>query len=79
MNTLLEEIFSLPLEERLRIAEDLWDNITQEMDNLPPPTWQLEEVERRRARFQANPTSGRPWEEVEKELRERYGRGDSAS
>ncbi|MFO0964646.1 MAG: addiction module protein [Gemmataceae bacterium] len=79
MNTIYQQIAALSLDEKMKLVEDLWDSIAQEVENLPVPAWQLEELERRKARFQAHPTSGKPWSEVKRDLGEKYGRGNSAT
>ena len=58
------EAFALPPAERLQLVEDLWDSIALETESSPIPDSQLEEVQRRKARFLANPSSGRTWEKV---------------
>ena len=63
---------ALPVDEKLKLVEDLWDSIHE--DELPPLTqWQFEELERRRKNLEENPDSARPWEEVYQRLRARYG------
>ena len=79
MDTLFTEIQALPLEQKMRLVEDLWDSIAAGVERLPVPDSQLEELHQRKARFDANPDSGKSWAEVERRLRERYGRGDSTS
>ena len=54
-------LFSLARAERLQPVEDLWDSIALETESSPIPDSQLEEVQRRKARFLANPSSGRTW------------------
>jgi putative addiction module component (TIGR02574 family) len=53
---------SLPVADRLRLIEELWDSIDAEA--LPLPEWQREEVERRLDAIRADGGSGSPWSEV---------------
>ena len=60
---LRQELLGLPLDERLDLAQTLWDSA------VPQPEIVLTEeqkdlLERRRAAFLADPEACRPWEEV---------------
>ena len=72
MNTEFAPLFQLARAERLQLVEDLWDSIAQETEPSPIPESQLEEVQRRKARFLANPASGRTWEEVKLRARTQH-------
>ncbi|MBF6593717.1 MAG: addiction module protein [Thermaceae bacterium] len=61
---LLEDALELPLEERLRLVQDLWDSIASEYDQLPVTDEERRELERRLAL----PREGRSWEEVKARL-----------
>ncbi|MCZ6756202.1 MAG: addiction module protein [Gemmatimonadetes bacterium] len=56
----------LSVNERLQLAEDLWDSIDDEQ--IPIPDWHREELDRRLAAFQADPESGIQWEELRERL-----------
>ncbi len=62
---------ALPLDERLQLAEELWDSLSA--GDGPLSDAQFAELERRRANLEANPASGRPWEDVYARLKARYG------
>lgn len=47
--TLMEEILRLPVEDRLRLVEDVWDSIAAEPDAVPVPDWHRRELDRRLA------------------------------
>lgn len=56
-------VLSLPDDERLELAEVLWDSVGA--DALPGPTAeQIAELDRRRANLAADPGSARPWDEA---------------
>lgn len=46
-DTLFAEIMRLPLDERLRLLEDVWDEIAAAPDAVPVPDWHREELDRR--------------------------------
>ncbi len=61
---LQEELMELPLEERLDIAQTLWDSAVPQPE---PPVLTDEQkalLEKRRAAFLADPDACRSWEEV---------------
>ena len=63
-------LFDLPLAERLQLVEDLWDSIARERANEPVPEPVLIELRERKARYDANPSSGVRWDEAQRRLRE---------
>ena len=50
----LEEIRKLRVEERLRLAEDIWDSIHADPDSLPLTEAQRAELDRRLAAFRGD-------------------------
>jgi putative addiction module component (TIGR02574 family) len=52
------EIFELPLPERLQLVEDLWDSIASDGADLPVTSQQREELDRRLANLERDPSSG---------------------
>lgn len=61
-------LFELPLAERLELVEDLWDSIAEERRHEPVSTPVLEELHERKARYDADPTSGVRWDEAQRRL-----------
>jgi putative addiction module component (TIGR02574 family) len=53
----------LSAEQRLELISLIWDSLP---DDAPftPPTWHLQELERRIAAADANPGAAEPWETV---------------
>lgn len=45
----MEEILRLPVEDRLRLVEDVWDSIAAQPDAVPMPEWHRKELDRRLA------------------------------
>jgi putative addiction module component (TIGR02574 family) len=65
--TLLEDALSLPLPERIKLADEIYRSVDCETDDSIAPEM-LAEMERRDAEHEANPTSGCTVEELEREL-----------
>ena len=67
-------IFDLSPSEKLRLVEDLWDDLAATPEAVPVHDWQKEELARRKANLMQNPASRLTWEEVKQRVRNRYGR-----
>jgi putative addiction module component (TIGR02574 family) len=63
------EISQLSIAERIQLAEDLWDSILDEQDEIPLNNAQTQELDRRLERYRQDPTSGSTWEAV----KQRFG------
>lgn len=61
---LVVEILALPVAERVRLVEAIWDSISAVPEALPLTEWQKQELDRRLAEFEANPDEGSTLEEV---------------
>lgn len=61
---LVAEILALPVAERMRLVEAIWDSISAVPDALPLTEWQKQELDRRLAEFEADPDEGSSLEEV---------------
>lgn len=68
MNAKLHE---LPLEERIRLVEDLWDSIASDQNALPLTPEQQGELDRRLDAYEKDGNPGRPAEDVIEEIRKR--------
>jgi putative addiction module component (TIGR02574 family) len=64
----------MTIEEKLRLVEDLWDEIAGTPDAIPIPDWQKEELARRKVEHLRDPKSGSSWSEVQERIRNRDGR-----
>ncbi len=62
------EISQLSISERIQLAEDLWDSILEQQDEVPLTDAQQQELDRRLERYQQEPTSGSTWGEVKQRL-----------
>jgi len=62
------EISQLSVAERIQLAEDLWDSILEQQNEIPLTEIQKQELDRRLERYQQDPTAGSSWEEVKQRL-----------
>lgn len=74
MNQPAHSIFDLSPAEKLKLVEDLWDDIAAAPEDVPLHDWQKEELARRKANLQRNPASATDWESVKRHVRGRHGR-----
>lgn len=63
------EIRALSTEEKLRLVEELWNDVASNPENVPVPECLKEELDRRKAAHKADPSSARTWEEVKAHAR----------
>ena len=68
MNSALRE---LPIEQRMRLVEDLWDSIAADQSALPLTDWQRAELNRRLDAYEADGDQGRPVDDVLADIRRR--------
>jgi len=70
MSPTLQElgIDRLSIIDRLTLISEIWDSITP-IDQMEIPESHREELDRRLAAADADPTAGKPWEEVKARLR----------
>ena len=61
-------IQELSQSERILLAEELWDSITENHDSLDVTSPQRKILEERLAAYRASPNEGSSWEEVKKEM-----------
>jgi putative addiction module component (TIGR02574 family) len=68
MNRTLKQ---LPVDERIRLVEDLWDSIAVDQSAIPLSSEQKEELDRRLDSYEADGDCGRLAKEAISELRSR--------
>lgn len=61
---LVAEILALPVDDRVRLVEEIWDSISAVPEALPLTEWQKEELDRRLDDLEKNPDAGSTLEEV---------------
>ena len=64
------ELLKTPLtvQERIELIGELWDGIPDSIESLPIPDWHREELDRRLAAADADPSASVPWDDVKKRL-----------
>jgi putative addiction module component (TIGR02574 family) len=63
-----DELRALPVAERLKLIEDLWDSIDADAATLPLPDWQRDEIDSRLDALDDGSSIGAPWEEVRRRI-----------
>ena len=62
----------LSFEERMALVDQIWDSLAAEVEQKPLTESQKQEVNRRLAEHESNPSSAIPWEEVEARILARW-------
>ncbi|HYN23196.1 MAG TPA: addiction module protein [Thermoanaerobaculia bacterium] len=65
---LKREILRLPVEERMELAETIWDSLEQITEQPPLPAWQRQVLDERIEADDADPDAGSPWDEVKQRI-----------
>lgn len=60
----LEEVLRLPVPERIRIVETIWDSIADTPEAVALTDKQKAELDRRLEAFESNPDAGSSWDDV---------------
>jgi putative addiction module component (TIGR02574 family) len=68
------DLLELPVAERIRLVELLWDSIAAVPEALSIPEEWKAELNRRLGDFEADPEAGSPWEEVRSRILQRAWR-----
>lgn len=66
----ISEIIRLPVPDRLRVIEDIWDSVTLEPEKVKVPEWHRQELRRRLEVYESKPREGSPWPEVRERIEE---------
>ena len=62
------ELLELPVEERLRLLEALWESVAECPEALALTPAQKQELDRRLAAYERDPAAGVPWDDLKKRL-----------
>ena len=68
MTVSLAELLELPVEERLKLLEALWESIAELPEALELTEAQKQELDRRLAAYEQDPEAGVPWPELKARL-----------
>lgn len=73
MHMEIEELRKLPIADKLRIVEQLWDDIAASEEPFPLQQWHVEEARRRAADLEAAPESALSRDELWKRVGDDHG------
>lgn len=69
MHSLLKiDIAEMSVAERIQLAEDLWDSITENPEAVAFTQIQQQELDQRLENYHQNPTIGSTWEDIKQRL-----------
>jgi putative addiction module component (TIGR02574 family) len=71
---LLKKATSLPVPDRIRLVEDIWDSIAEEPDDAPLTAAQKRELDRRLDSMRKNPGRAVSWTEARQRILKRRKR-----
>jgi putative addiction module component (TIGR02574 family) len=54
--------------EKLKLVEEIWDNLSANPEDVPIPDWQVQELLRRKEEFEKSPRAGLTWEQVKERI-----------
>lgn len=70
MDVYVDSIQHLPIADKMRLVELIWDDVASSPNGIPIPSWALDEARRRRDEMVANPEIGlthkQMWDRIRK-------------
>jgi putative addiction module component (TIGR02574 family) len=69
LETVISEVSSWPLQDRLRLIDEVWETISSEESGSVLTAAHTQELQRRLEAYRHDPKAGSPWVEVEARLR----------
>ena len=67
-NINFSELAELPVQERIRLVEALWDTIAEHPESIELSSAERRELDRRMEAYLKNPSEDTPWPEVKSKL-----------
>jgi putative addiction module component (TIGR02574 family) len=61
----------LSVNEQIDYVQSLWERIAASPQSIPVPEWHERVISERLEAYKANPTSGRSWDEVRREIEQK--------
>ena len=68
MNVRFDDLKTLPLPQRIKLVEDLWDSIAKDLERQPLPEDLKAEMRRRRDEYVKDPSTGVDWDDTRRRL-----------
>ena len=66
------DIRHLSKAEKLRMMEDIWEDLSREEEKLDSPEWHREALQETERRFKSGQEKVVDWEDAKKDLRKRF-------
>ena len=66
------EISHLSREEKLRIMEDIWDDLSRDESAVQSPKWHQEPLQKTKIRVDSGQETIMDWKSAKRELRKRF-------
>ena len=67
-NVSISDVFQLPIGERIRLAQAIWDSVASSPDQVPLTAAQVKELDRCYDEYLDDPDEGSSWSEVKARL-----------
>ena len=64
----VEDTLDMSVPDRLKLAQDIWDSISGDPATVPVSDAERQEIERRLAEHERDPSSTIPWDEVKRQI-----------
>ena len=64
----LAKVLALPVEERIRLAQSIWDSVVEVPEAVEVTEEQREELNRRLDAYREDPSARSPWPEVKERI-----------
>ena len=64
----VNDLLGMPVTERLRLVEDLWDSIAEVPEAIELSDTQRAELDQRLEAYHQDPDSGSPWKDVKERI-----------
>ncbi len=64
----LAEVLALPVEERIELAQSIWDSVAAVPEAVKLTPAQRSELELRLKEYKTDPTAGSPWSKVRERI-----------
>jgi putative addiction module component (TIGR02574 family) len=65
IDQLRETVYRLSREQKIQLAQDLWDDIAKNLESIPVTAEQSAELDRRRAALEADPSRAITWKDAQ--------------
>ncbi len=66
--TMIAELKKLPVDEKLQLVFELWDDIAANPDQIPIPEWHRKELSSLLQQYKQDPDAGDSWAVVKKRV-----------